>query len=225
LSFYGEDLAWMHDAGFGDVARAAVDEARAHVSPPGLVIDLGCGSGITAAALLQHGFDVLGVDVSEAMLRIARERAPRARFVHASLDDFELEPAVAVLAIGEVLNYGRERRDLPALFRRVRAALEPGGLFLAGISGPGREPEGLRRSWRDGPGWLVCLEAREEGPVITRKIATFREHGDGWRRRDEVHLVQLYAAGEVLAGLREAGFEASVIGAHYRMPVFAGVAT
>jgi SAM-dependent methyltransferase len=216
VSFYGEDLAWIHDAGFGDPARAAADEVRARVRPPGLVIDLGCGSGITAAALLEAGFDVLGVDVSEDLLRIARERAPTARFVHASLDDFELPPAAAVLAISEVLNYGAERRDLAAFFRRVRGALAPGGVFLAGIAGP----DSSRRSWREGDGWLVCVDVTVEGDRLTRRITAFRELAGGWRRSDEVHVQRLYAEEDVLAALRAAGFEARVTGS-----VFAGVAT
>lgn len=54
------------------------------------VLDLGCGNGELAAALLEAGFegDYLGVDLSERMLAIARDNAggrPHVAFVHAEL--------------------------------------------------------------------------------------------------------------------------------------------
>ena len=86
---YGDDLAYIHDAGFGEVARGAAEllVTRLHSNRirAGLVTDLGCGSGILAAALTEAGYDVLGVDLSESMLALAAARAPRASFTRASL--------------------------------------------------------------------------------------------------------------------------------------------
>ena len=53
---------------------------RRHGVPNGLVVDLGCGSGRFAAALGEAGYQVLGVDLSPAMIRLAKKRAPGARF-------------------------------------------------------------------------------------------------------------------------------------------------
>ncbi|HEY4422195.1 MAG TPA: class I SAM-dependent methyltransferase [Pseudonocardia sp.] len=45
------------------------------------VLDHGCGAGLpTAGQLTDAGPEVLGVDESERMLRLARERVPAARF-------------------------------------------------------------------------------------------------------------------------------------------------
>jgi SAM-dependent methyltransferase len=79
-SRYAPDLAAIHDAGFGGFARDAAPgllrRLRRAGIRDGLVVDIGCGSGIWARALTDAGYDVLGVDVSEAMLQIARRRAP-----------------------------------------------------------------------------------------------------------------------------------------------------
>src|SRR5882757_1954445 len=65
---YRDDLAHIHDAGFGGFARAAapvlVEALKAGGIDQGLVIDLGCGSGILSRAIYQAGYDVLGVDIS-----------------------------------------------------------------------------------------------------------------------------------------------------------------
>src|SRR5262245_7905127 len=69
---YGDDLAYIHDAGFGELARNAapflVEALRRRGICDGLVIDLGCGSGLLARGLSEAGYDVLGIDISSAMI-------------------------------------------------------------------------------------------------------------------------------------------------------------
>jgi SAM-dependent methyltransferase len=211
MSFYGTDLARIHDAGFGELARAAAAELLARAEPPGLVIDLGCGSGITAEALLEAGFEVLGIDVSEEMLALARARAPGARFVRGSAQEVPLEPAVAIAAVGEVLGY--PGTDLRALLRRAHTALAPGGVLLFDLAGPGRGSPRPERTWSDGDGWVVCVETVEDpaAGTLTREITTFREHGSTWRRSDEVHRLSLHPPAEVLRALEAAGFAAQAL--------------
>ena len=106
---YREDLAYIHDAGFGDVAAAAsewlIQELRRKEIARGTVTDLGCGSGVLAANLVQAGYSVLGVDISPAFVAMARRRVPSAEFVVESFLSVDIPTSVAVVAAGEVLNY------------------------------------------------------------------------------------------------------------------------
>ena len=91
-SIYREDLSFVHDAGFGGFARAAaphlLDLLRRRGIESGAVVDLGCGSGIWARELVDAGYEALGIDASAAMVRLARRRAPAARFrPRLALDD------------------------------------------------------------------------------------------------------------------------------------------
>ena len=54
------------------------------------MIDLGCGSGILSRAVSEAGYDVLGIDISEAMIAMARQRVPRGQFRVESLLTAEL---------------------------------------------------------------------------------------------------------------------------------------
>src|SRR4051794_23823051 len=210
MAFYGPDLAHVHDDGFGGFARDAAPGllrllARAGVRD-GLVIDLGCGSGIWAEILLGAGYEGLGVDASADLPALARRRAPAARFVHGSLDDVALPAgAAAVTALGEVLSYG-PRATLEPVFARVATALRPGGVFAFDVVGPGREPR-PRRGWTEGDDWVVCVDAREEGRAVSRRIVTFRRAGTTWRRSEETHVQRTFAREEVLAALAAAGLE------------------
>src|SRR5215831_3965456 len=100
---YGEDLAYIHHVGFGDFAASAAPGIlrllRRSGITSGLIVDLGCGSGILAEALLSAGYEVLGVDASPAMIRLARRQAPRGRFVTESLRTFRLPVCNAITAI------------------------------------------------------------------------------------------------------------------------------
>ncbi len=97
---YQEDLAYIHDVGFNFHARGAAQALlqifRRHGITQGLVVDLGCGSGIWAAELVSAGYNVLGVDQSESMIRLARKKAPRAKFIRLSYLDVPLPACEAV---------------------------------------------------------------------------------------------------------------------------------
>src|SRR5918998_3324892 len=107
--WYREDLAYIHDVGHADFALESapgileiLDQSRI---PEGLVVDLGCGSGLWARELVDAGYRVLGIDISEAMVEISRRRVPEAEFRVGSLFDADIPPCRAVTAISEVLNY------------------------------------------------------------------------------------------------------------------------
>jgi SAM-dependent methyltransferase len=176
------------------------------------VIDLGCGSGILSQEVAAAGYDVLGIDVSEAMIAMARERVPQGRFRVESLLQAELPPCVAVAAVGEAFNYlfdpGNTGRALAKLFRRIHGALEPGGLLLFDVAEPGRVPGGFQRKHVEGENWavLVTLEEDRGRRLLTRRITTFRQVGDLYRRDEEIHRQRLLPRSEVAKQLRRLGF-------------------
>jgi 2-polyprenyl-3-methyl-5-hydroxy-6-metoxy-1,4-benzoquinol methylase len=107
--WYGEDLAYIHDVSHADFAldsAPGILEILAHSGiEDGVVVDLGCGTGLLARELIDAGYGVFGVDISGAMIEIARKRAPEAEFRVGSLFEVEIPRCEAVTAISEVLNY------------------------------------------------------------------------------------------------------------------------
>jgi SAM-dependent methyltransferase len=220
MAAYDEDLAYIHDQGYSRVAEEAASFVLELLPPRAAVVELGCGAGVTARRLTDAGHEVLGIDQSEALIALARERAPRARFRVGSFVTEPLPECDAVLAISEVLNYlvdeGNTRAALPSLFGRIHAALRPGGLFVFDLAGPQVLRE--RRTWDAGGDWAVLVEARVEGDVLARRITSFRERAGGYRRSDEVHRQRVYAPAEILPLLRAAGFRARTRRAYFAWP-------
>jgi SAM-dependent methyltransferase len=228
MAGYSEDLAYIHDAGYGDFARGAAPALLAaldaHGITSGLVVDLGCGSGIWAGRLLEAGYDVLGIDISPAMVRLARRKAPAAKFRIGSLLTAEIPPCAAVTSLGEAINYTFDprhtRRTLAAFFRRVFAALDPGGTFIFDVAGPGQLPS-RRRVWSLGTDWAVLIEAAENKGkrTLTRTMTIFRKKGKLYRRTEEVHVVRLYAPRELADELRRIGFRVRIARNYGAMPL------
>jgi SAM-dependent methyltransferase len=222
---YRDDLAYIHDAGYGHLARAAGPVLLAELRRGGLgrgrVADLGCGSGFLSETVAAAGYDVLGIDISPSMIALAQERVPTGKFRVGSVLAAELPPCVAVAAVGEVVNFlfdtANTDRRLWGLFRRTFAALCPGGVFLFDAAGPGRVlGRGPRQQHAEGDGWAVLVTAAEDRPRrrMERRITSFRRVGELYRRDHEVHRLRLLPPGEVVKQLRAAGFRVRRLGGY-----------
>jgi SAM-dependent methyltransferase len=145
---YRSDLAYIHDAGFGQLASSGAVVVIDALKRSGIynrtIVDLGCGSGITARHLCDAGFGVIGIDLSEALIEIARKRVPEAIFRIDSFVTANIPECVAVTAIGEVFNYAFDKANdssaRAVVLGRVYAALSPGGVLLFDMAGPSCAP-------------------------------------------------------------------------------------
>src|ERR1700746_4055148 len=74
--YYRDDLALVHHLGFGFHADACAPGILALLEPVrdarGLVVEIGCGSGLVTKYLADAGHRVLATDASDAMLFLAR---------------------------------------------------------------------------------------------------------------------------------------------------------
>ena len=215
LAAYKRDLAYIHDVGFGSFAERAapgvLNILRGSGISNGLVIDLGCGSGLWARRLVDAGYRVLGIDLSRHMIAIARQRAPECTFRRASFLDIDFPPCAAITSLGECFNYlfdDRNRRaSLGRLFRRAYRALQSGGLLVFDVAEPGRAEGSDRRFWK-GRDWacLTEFDHDRQRDRLTRRNTTFRKVGRQYRRAEETHVQQLYRGSQLANDLREIGF-------------------
>jgi SAM-dependent methyltransferase len=217
-NWYKEDLAFIHDIGFRDFALKSAPnilkifaENKIH---NGLVVDLGCGSGLWAEELTKADYRVLGVDISESMINIARIRVPDAEFRIDSLFKTDIPPCNAVTSIGECFSYlfdpDNDRQILVQLFRRIYNALIPGGVFIFDIATIGQVAQGTTtKGFTEGEGWVVLVEKEEDQKQITltRRIISFRKVEEHYRRSEEVHCLRLYEATTIESELQRVGFE------------------
>ncbi len=117
---------------YRDFRRALTSAAAAHGVRPRVIVDLACGTGNTAIPWAgARGRTVIGVDVSEAMLRVARRKSRRVRWVRQDLTGLTLDvTADAVTCHFDALNHILDVKDLRQIFTNAARLLRPGGLFL-----------------------------------------------------------------------------------------------
>jgi SAM-dependent methyltransferase len=229
---YERDLAYVHDQGFGGFARGSapglLNLLRRSGIAGGRIVDLGCGSGVWARELVDAGYEVVGVDLSPAMIEIARQRVPEATFQVRSFVQFPIPDCVAVTALGEVFNYlfdaSNSLRSLRRVCQRAFDALPPKGLLIFDVAGPGR-CRGLKQAFKEGEDWTCLVEYNHDASeqVLTRRIVTYRKVGDAYRRHEETHRQQLYTGTSMAQVLREIGFRVRLVRRYGEYALLEGV--
>jgi SAM-dependent methyltransferase len=101
----------------------------------GVICDLGCGPGHVARYLAGRGAEVIGVDLSHAMVDVARRRNPGLRFEHGNMLDLPFADGewAAVVALYSIIHI--EREQVPAALAETRRVLRRDGLLIVGVHG------------------------------------------------------------------------------------------
>ncbi len=98
------------------------------------VLDIGCGAGIPITKfLVESGYDVTGVDISESMLKLARKNVPKAQFTRQEMTrlGFKNNSFDGLTAAYSIIHVPRERH--PSLFQGFHRALKPNGIMLINV--------------------------------------------------------------------------------------------
>ncbi|WP_322751738.1 MULTISPECIES: class I SAM-dependent methyltransferase [unclassified Frankia] len=99
----------------------------------GPVADLGCGPGYATAHLHRLGLDVFGVDLSAAMVTLARTAYPELRFDVGTLTALDLPDRTLSGALCRYSLIHTPPADLPAVLAEIHRVLAPGGHLLLGF--------------------------------------------------------------------------------------------
>jgi 2-polyprenyl-3-methyl-5-hydroxy-6-metoxy-1,4-benzoquinol methylase len=122
------------------------------------VLDLGCGAGQLSLYLAQSGAaEVLGVDLSERMLGLARaERAHhRVTYRRAAIEDLDFAPATFDLVVSSLaFHYVADYRGL---VRRIAGWLAPGGVLVFSTEHP------IYTARLPGDGWVLDANGQRVG--------------------------------------------------------------
>lgn len=217
MKFYQRDLAELHNLYYTGHVQKAIPGVLALLRwagiRSGVVLDLGCGGGQLSSRLQRAGYKAIGIDRSMEMVRLARKRVPKAKFLCGSVSQLRMPQCAAAVAIGEVFNYLPTPASVKRALSSVTRALAPGGILVFDIKEPLAGPETKNRSLaRWGKDWAIFVEVEEQPRRgrLTRKIVTFRKIGKGYRRSDEIHRQVLYRGEDIARMLRDLGFATKI---------------
>jgi len=111
-----------------------VGRIREYVKQSDMVLDFGCGTGTYSLAIADKVKSIHAIDISENMLKIARERAINSGidiidFDQLDIFDVNLQPASYSVVI--VFNILHLQQDIDNVLARIKQLLTPGGLLIS----------------------------------------------------------------------------------------------
>lgn len=142
------------------------------------VLDIGIGTGNLAQQLLKQGCDVLGIDQSREMLRIAREKLPQVSLLEANMLALPMaNESVQGVASTYVLHH-LEDQDKKLALQEMFRVLKPGGLLVLGDN------------------MFFDTQSREDA----RRRLEEQGRGEDWEAVEDEHLANVtFLAGELEA--------------------------
>jgi SAM-dependent methyltransferase len=106
----------------------------------GKILDAGCAAGRDSAYFSEHGFKVIGVDLSEKLLELARIAVPGAKFYSADMRHLSFEKGMfdGIWACASILHI--KHKDIPNVLTGFFTILKPGGILYVHVKkGEGEE--------------------------------------------------------------------------------------
>jgi len=180
---------------------------------PRAVLDLCCGTGRVGSDMRQRGYNAVGVDLSEPMVRGCREQHPPLPAAVMDASFLALKPGLfdLVVSLYDSLNYILEPSLLAKCFADVFETLRPDGLFIFDVNTPRALSTGLfsQDNLRSDDALLYSWKAHWDAKArICRVDMWFKWRTEGRTEEfEETHRQYAYRHREVTAMLAEAGFE------------------
>jgi SAM-dependent methyltransferase len=208
--WFGEEYHALYPHRDDEDARRAVALIRDVVTwgSGDRILDLACGPGRHAAELARWGGQVVGFDLSRAMLRRARERS-RAALVRGDMRALPFRDGSFALAVNLFTSFGYflDDDENRRVVSQVAAALAPGGHFVLDYLNAEQvrrllelgEQEGRRRNGERRSDVRVTRRIDADGRFVIKEIE-LRDEGRRFQER-----VRLYGADELAALLTDAG--------------------
>lgn len=227
--FYDLDLQGYDD----DVALYRLLAKRS----TGSVLELGCGTGRISLALADDGHDVVGVDMSDGMLEVAKRHtcADKVRWIHGDMRalDLDREFDLVLVPLGG-LQHMEEIDDLVATMVAIERHLAPGGVAVVDVEAPlaedftsGSQPlvEHWTREWQsqpdDVPAMVSKLVQVEVWAAQARRAVTWHFDVQGsdisLRRVTAKFVLRTITYGELELAGRLAGLQLSAAWGDYEM--------
>ena len=183
---------------------------------PTLLLDLACGTGSLSNHFAKAGVEVIGVDMSEEMLAIAREKSVEAGndilYLCQKAEELDLYGTVdgAVCCL-DSLNHITDYRKFCKAISRVSLFLEEGSLFIFDLNTEYKHREVLSDNvfvieTED----IYCVWAnyfKEKNCVVDISLNFFVKDGESYYRQSEQFSERAYSLDQVKAALEKAGLE------------------
>lgn len=183
---------------------------------PTLMLDFACGTGGFSLEFAKLGVEVIGADISESMLSIAREKADNQNlsvmFLNQSGEELDLYGTVdGAICCLDSINHITEREKLQSAFDKIALFLEKDRLFIFDVNTPYKhkkvlanetfvfEEDNVFCTWQN----FLC----EDEKTVDIYLDFFVEQNGSYTRFSDNFSERAYTNTELCSMLKKAGFE------------------
>ena len=146
-----------------------IDDFLKLIGKGGKILDAGCGPGVDVVYIASKGFDVIGVDLSEKMLEIAKRKNPRIFFQKADIRKLNFKPNTFDGVIASFSLIHIPKKDVNKTVDNFYKLLKPRGVIYIGIQeGKSQEIFLIEPLKPDEKIFLNIISAREIKEILTK---------------------------------------------------------
>jgi SAM-dependent methyltransferase len=179
------------------------------------ILDVACGTGAHAALLVKRGYNVVGVDLNEEMLNIARRKVKNVAFVKGDMRRLKLDRTFdTVICMFNSIAYNQTLSELRKTLSGFREHLKPRGIVVF-------DTAFLRENFVHGNRGVTGYDDDEltiarfsfSGKSGKKGRLTFSyliREGNDFNYKRDVHEFGLFSLSEIIRAMRKAGFTAEV---------------
>lgn len=179
----------------------------------GRILDVCCGTGSHAEKFVAEGYDVTGVDKNPAMIEVAQDKVPEARFVQGDMRTFSLDERFDVIqCLFTAINYNPSYDELVETLQNFRSHLSEGGAIIFDAPTPYvGDPETIPIETEYGHGLVLYDFIPSGNNRITTTIywQIPAEDSEYTVEKDE-HRLQFYTLEEYRSAIRDAELDATM---------------
>lgn len=182
------------------------------------MLNLGCGAGCHDVHFERY-FEIVGVDLSETMLEVARDTNPQVEYIQGDMRDIRLDRAFDSVAVFDSMVYMTTPEMLRQAFETAFAHLKPGGVLVTA-------PEEVPETFEQNANWTRTMEGDDVSVTFiehvydpdpddteyeTTYVYLVRRAGEEQKVYTEFHRCGIFPVSTWLRLLEEVGFEAKAV--------------
>ena len=193
-----------------------IEEIFENTHKPKRILEVGCGTGSYTKILLERGYEVTAVDISEDMLKIASEKCA-CKFIKGDIMSVSINDKFdACIAMFAVMGYITRNSEITKTLNNIRRHLKPNGIFVFDVwNGLGVMrllPEQRMKEMENDKIKIVRvaipnLRSFEHICEVNYKLLILNKADTMFNEINEKHIVRFYFPQEIKYYLDDAGFE------------------
>lgn len=173
-------------------------------------IDFGCGTGYFCKLVSNSNIKTMGIDLSDGMINVAKEKYPNIKFEHGNIIDYKSKEKVDFISCNyDTVNHLIEFDEWRKFFKNVYSTLNDNGLFLFDFvtmykfKNTNEVEFSTKNKDYD---YMLCRIPIDENKIVSKYIFYIKEN-DSYKKVEQSIVESFFENDDIFDLLKETGFK------------------